>query len=347
MQIVQPRFGNQIRQASAVSVPNTRTVTAGAGLTGGGDLSADRVFDVVANADGSIVANANDVQVGVLATDAQHGTRGGGTQHALVTTTVAGFMSSADKVKLDANHLPLGYVSGATLTWASTSTVTVGTGGVISRLRDSTDNMNIQFSGTLTANIAIAGAGGLDAGVEAASTWYAVHIIADSSLVNPVTTLLSTSATAPVMPAGYDRFRRVGYVRNNAASNFMRFIQSGGSNDRDYYWDEERVNVQPLSGGNAIAYTTISLAGSMPPMSTLAYLTAAFDSSNPAHETNLRPLGSTATATVFFVRFGLNTTGVQTNPMNMPTDSSQRIQYKVSAVTNSLDIFVSGYSESI
>ncbi len=70
---------------------------AGAGLTRTGDT-----LDVVANADGSIVVNANDVQVGVLATDAQHGTRGGGTLHAnVVAAGAAGFMTGADKTKLD------------------------------------------------------------------------------------------------------------------------------------------------------------------------------------------------------------------------------------------------------
>jgi hypothetical protein len=85
-------------------------LTAGNGLTGGGDLTANRTFDVVANADGSIVANANDIQVGVLATDGQHGNRGGGALHAVATTSVAGFMSSTDKLKLD------GVASGATNT---------------------------------------------------------------------------------------------------------------------------------------------------------------------------------------------------------------------------------------
>lgn len=84
-------------------VPTTRQIIAGAGLTGGGDLSADRTLNVVANADGSIVANANDVQVGVLATDEQHGNRGGGSQHALaVAAGAAGFLSGDDKAKLDA-----------------------------------------------------------------------------------------------------------------------------------------------------------------------------------------------------------------------------------------------------
>ena len=94
--------GDEQVEVSSTGVPAARILTAGAGLTGGGDLSADRTFDVIANADGSIAVNANDVQVGVLATDAQHGTRGGGAQHAVVVPAGAnGFMSGADKTKLD------------------------------------------------------------------------------------------------------------------------------------------------------------------------------------------------------------------------------------------------------
>src|SRR5262245_4869370 len=62
---------------TAVALAAT-TITAGAGMTGGGDLSTNRTLDVVANADDSIAVGANDVGVGVLATDAQHGNRGGG-----------------------------------------------------------------------------------------------------------------------------------------------------------------------------------------------------------------------------------------------------------------------------
>lgn len=42
-------------------------------------------------------------QSGTLANDSAHGTRGGGTQHAAATTSVNGFMSAADKTKLDAS----------------------------------------------------------------------------------------------------------------------------------------------------------------------------------------------------------------------------------------------------
>lgn len=72
-------------------------ITAGAGLTKTGST-----LDVVANADASIVVNASDIQVGVLASDAQHGNRGGGAVHAdAIAAGASGFMTGADKTKLD------------------------------------------------------------------------------------------------------------------------------------------------------------------------------------------------------------------------------------------------------
>lgn len=83
---------------AAGGVPSSRILTAGAGLTGGGDLTVDRIFDAIANADGSIVVNPDDIQVGVLATDGQHGPRGGGSmQHVDATPNVSGFFSVVDK----------------------------------------------------------------------------------------------------------------------------------------------------------------------------------------------------------------------------------------------------------
>lgn len=99
--------------------PQTRTLTAGDGLTGGGDLSVDRTFNVVAG-DGTIIANANDIVVGTVPftqisgtlSDTQHGSRAGGSLHALaVPLGAAGFLSGADKDKLD------NIAAGASATW--------------------------------------------------------------------------------------------------------------------------------------------------------------------------------------------------------------------------------------
>lgn len=76
----------------------------------------------------------------------------------------------------------------------------------------------------LTVDITVSGAGGLDAGAEAANTWYSVWFIWNPTTLT-LNTLLSTSATAPTLPAGYPYKLRVGWVRNNASSNLYLTLQ--------------------------------------------------------------------------------------------------------------------------
>ena len=94
-------------------------VVAGDGLT-----KTANTLNVVAHTDASIVVSADAVQVGVLATDAQHGARGGGTQHAPASPSVAGFQSAADKTKLD------GISSGAAAL-SSSAPANVGTAAAV------------------------------------------------------------------------------------------------------------------------------------------------------------------------------------------------------------------------
>lgn len=71
---------------------------AGDGMVGGGDLSGpDRTFDVA------------------LTSDAQHGVRGGGTQHAAASLTVQGFIELATQTEVDAGSDALRAVTPATL----------------------------------------------------------------------------------------------------------------------------------------------------------------------------------------------------------------------------------------
>lgn len=116
------------------------SVTAGDGLADSG-TAADPVLNVGANPDGSIVVGADTVGVGVLATDAQHGSRGGGTQHTVASGASAGFMSAADKTKLDAlpaavtetEWLPTQEVLAASTTTEPTADVFVGGSFLLTR----------------------------------------------------------------------------------------------------------------------------------------------------------------------------------------------------------------------
>jgi hypothetical protein len=132
---------------------------AGAGLT-----KTANTVDVVAHADGSIVVSADAVQVGTLATDAQHGARGGGTQHAAATPTVPGFISAADKTKLD------GVAAGAAAL-ASTAPANVGTAaavgvGTTAARADHVHAHAAQTDGTLHAAVVAAGASGFMTGAD-------------------------------------------------------------------------------------------------------------------------------------------------------------------------------------
>lgn len=81
---------------------------------------------------------------------------------------------------------------------------------------------------SLSINSAASGANGLDTGSIAVSTWYSVWVI-----WNGTTTagLISLSATAPVMPAGYTHKARVGWIRTDSTVNKypLGFTQSGRS----------------------------------------------------------------------------------------------------------------------
>lgn len=101
--------------AIAAKAASATQVIAGAGLTGGGTLAADRTLNVVAG-DASIVVSADSIAVGVLQSDAQHGNRDGGALHsAVVAGGNAGFMTGTDKSKLD------GIAHGATAVTNGTS----------------------------------------------------------------------------------------------------------------------------------------------------------------------------------------------------------------------------------
>jgi hypothetical protein len=123
-------------------------------------------------------------------------------------------------------------------TVVGTSSNLVGSRTSVTTVRIQADQVLLQNSTTLHTHLASAvdvspvlngastGANALDTGTEAASTWYYVYVIYNST-TNTVAGLLSISATAPTLPSGYDFKALVGVVRNDGSSNLIDFTQSG------------------------------------------------------------------------------------------------------------------------
>lgn len=102
--------------------------------------------------------------------------------------------------------------------------------------------VNLTIAGT-----AVGVANGLDTGALAINTWYSVWVI-----WNGVTTagLLSLSATAPTLPAGYTHKARVGWVRTDGTGNKypLPFYQKG-----------RRVQYAPVAGANLTALPQMAM----------------------------------------------------------------------------------------
>jgi len=105
-----------------------------------------------------------------------------------------------------------------------------------------------------TVDISSSGANGLDTGSEAGSTWY--HIWAIAKADGTKDCLLSASATAPTLPAGYTYKAYLGAVYNNGSGDFIAFHQ--------YDNNVSIMETGVLAGGTESSYTSVSLAAAVP-----------------------------------------------------------------------------------
>lgn len=109
---------------------------------------------------------------------------------------------------------------------------------------------------TAQADATVAGANGIDAAL-VASTWYSMWIIGNPSS-NVVAALISLSATAPTMPAGYTFKARVGWMRTDGSAHFLKILQIGRT--------ARYTGTMPaITGASGIATVTPSIVNYVPP----------------------------------------------------------------------------------
>lgn len=110
------------------------------------------------------------------------------------------------------------------MTYATAATVTVTADEIILQ---NTSNYSVKRFATVneTISITVSGAGGLDTGIEANSTWYHIWLIGKTD--GTIDGLFSTSATAPSMPSGYTYKSYVGAIYNNLSGDFVDQRQRG------------------------------------------------------------------------------------------------------------------------
>ena len=241
---------------------------------------------------------------------------------------------------------------GGRMKFVNANSVTLGSASLVLNLvPDSTASFTIEWPGAspVTADITASGAGGLDTGVEAADTWYAVYVIADTSGAQPVDALLSVSFITPTLPAGYDIFFRLGAVRNDSASDFLEFLQTNGERNRHHLWvNETLTTTQILAGGSAVAFATVSAAAFVPPSARRVQMTWEFDGNTAAADFALRvPGAGTTRAQSYFSVFPGVTTAVRAPMQEVWRSTTQTLEYEVNSGASALDLFVNGYVDEL
>lgn len=152
-----------------------------------------------------------------------------------------------------------GYLAGCGLSTAGSSATISAAAGVA---MDSANAYLMQLSAiskTTSAWSVGSAAGGLDTGTIANNTWYHVYVIRrpDTGVVDLI---LSTSASAPTLPANYTQYRRIGSAKTNGSAQWRKFYQDG---DR-FSWDD------PEQGGDFTSLYTG--AGTTAQTMTLGYV---------------------------------------------------------------------------
>ena len=159
---------------------------------------------------------------------------------------------------------PVSYINGLTASISST-TPTTGLVLAVGACSDSTNTIDMVVSSPINISATYEGVNGIDnAAALSASTIYYVYVIGSSEGWVLPQAILSTSATAPALPQGYDCWRMVDIKITGGASTFLLSYTNTGLLGREFVYD---APVIVLNGGAANSFTAVSLANVVAPLS--------------------------------------------------------------------------------
>lgn len=229
--------------------------------------------------------------------------------------------------------IPFLPIEGLNMIWSSESVLEITAGACQNR-----SNANVILTSNIGAtsaqpsifvDITKSGAAGLDQGTVAADTFYNVYVIGDSTLNLISEGLFSISSNNPVLPKGYDMFRRIGTVLTDSIGQIIKFYQTGLDKSRTIWYDEP---IEVLGTGTDAVYTEIDMGVAptmaVPPFASRAIFQAEITPTGPGDAAFFRVLGSASAAMAI----------ISGSVAAVP----QEIQFQMPLTSNSIEYFVVG-----
>lgn len=228
------------------------------------------------------------------------------------------------------------YIDGMELSWVSTTVLDILDG----QCRDSTNTNDISLESTATVTTTVSGAGGIDTGAVAASTLYYVFAIGSSLGQEAGAGLYSLSATAPILPLGYDMFRRVGCALTDGSKHFLQFLQTGEDLTRRMWYD---AGITVLNGGASATFADVDCSASMPALETTVVFNALLTPTGAGDTATIQPKGATDTGG--YIVIGGSGAGVAMHAeVIVPCSSAAFCSYKV---TGTLTLLLRAYDDNL
>jgi len=229
----------------------------------------------------------------------------------------------------------LGQIQGLSTLYLNATTITITQGRC--RSADGTFDMPVPSLGITASMVA-----NLDVGVVAANTWYHLYVIANSGANLVPTSRVSLSSVAPGLPAGFDKYRRIGAIRTDGTTSLIPFEALAlGQYRLSLYRSLESTRQVLLNGAaTGVNPTLVSLATLVPPTSQLAWIQARQTGTPEGRIFDDPAAGSPIIKTL---------AGASSNQLNdiIRTNAAQAIGYSNSAVGGLLQIWVTGFSEAL
>ncbi len=237
---------------------------------------------------------------------------------------------------------PWHYANGLKITNDGTTPdeiIDIATGSIM----DSTGVYQITTTAVISPDITDSGLNGLDTGTVAASTVYAVYLIADPVTQQATGAMFSLSLTGPLMPYGYNAYALIGFVVTDGTSDILVGTWTAGNgSQRMFYYDAPIATA--VTAGAQTSYTAVSLAAFVPAIQdTEVLVNYAFTPGAASRTLKMTPgngVGDLVTIT------GQVTSVVVSNNVVVPakvTSSVPEIDYKVSNGDSAVAINVAGY----
>ncbi len=220
------------------------------------------------------------------------------------------------------------------------SKLDVAVGSII----DSTKTFQLSLASAVTIDADNNGLNGLDTGSLANSTVYAVHLVADPVTNQASGCMLSLSATAPTLPAGYGYFALIGYVVTDGTADFLLgYWTAGNSGTRTFTYDAPIATA--VTAGAATSYTAVSLAAFVPAVEdTPVSIAYAFTPGAASRTLKLTPGNGTGDAVTITGQVTSVIVSGNATVLSKVTSSVPEIDYKVANGTDAVALNVAGFT---